>query len=348
MLTLPVPAFAALVLAFLGLRAWARGETPLPLLVLIGACALQSAVVAGNQHYGLAGFAAVQPVLALCLPPLAWVAFVGTVRRPLATGDLWHVTIPAFGAFGLAFAPMLLDHWIVGVFLAYGGAILWALRGTRDLDHARLGAGEWPLRLWRWIAVALILSGLVDVVIPVLLALGRADWVRWLVTVLSSGALVALGALGLSPSLEAVGAAEVPSAAPQARAGDAALVVAMEALMAERRLWQDPDLTLARIARRMGVPAKALSGAINRVRGENVSRVVNGWRIAEACRLMRGGATVTEAMLGAGFNTKSNFNREFLRVMGQPPSQWLSGAVAQDVGDKRAGNGQMLGGRVDS
>jgi hypothetical protein len=71
MLTLPIPAFAAMVLAFLGLRAWAKGETPVPLLVLIGALALQSAVVAGNQHYGLPGFAAVQPVLALCLPPLA-------------------------------------------------------------------------------------------------------------------------------------------------------------------------------------------------------------------------------------------------------------------------------------
>jgi AraC-like DNA-binding protein len=128
------------------------------------------------------------------------------------------------------------------------------LCGTPDLAHARLGAGERPLRLWRWIGVALIVSALTDVVIPVLLA-------------------------------------------------------------------------LARIARRMAVPAKALSGAINRVRGENVSRVVNGWRIAEACTLMRGGASVTEAMLGAGFNTKSNFNREFLRVIGKAPKDWLrSGA----------------------
>jgi AraC-like DNA-binding protein len=28
-------------------------------------------------------------------------------------------------------------------------------------------------------------------------------------------------------------------------------------------------------------------------------------------------------MLSAGFNTKSNFNREFLRVAGVPPSEWL-------------------------
>jgi AraC-like DNA-binding protein len=319
--TLPVPAFAALVLAFLCLRAWQRGETPVPLLVLIGACALQSAVVAGNQHYGLPGLAAVQPVLALCLPPLAWVVFVATVRRPLAAGDLWQIAIPAFGAFCRAFAPWwVLDQWIVLVFLAYGAAILWSLHGIGDLAHARLGAGERPLRIWRWIGVALIVSAASDLVIPVLLALGREDWVHWLVTGLSSATLLVLGVLGLSPSLEAV--AEVEPT-PVATEGDTAVVAALEALMAERRLWLDPDLTLARIARRMGVPAKTLSAAINRVKGENVSRVVNGWRIAEACRLMRGGASVTEAMLGAGFNTKSNFNREFLRVAGMAPKEWL-------------------------
>ena len=28
-------------------------------------------------------------------------------------------------------------------------------------------------------------------------------------------------------------------------------------------------------------------------------------------------------MLASGFNTKSNFNREFLRVTGKNPSDWL-------------------------
>ena len=73
--------------------------------------------------------------------------------------------------------------------------------------------------------------------------------------------------------------------------------------------------------------------AINRVRGENVSRVVNGWRIAEACLLLRKGDGVTQAMLGAGFNTKSNFNREFLRVMGMATTEWLA-RNQQDIVDK--------------
>ena len=34
------------------------------------------------------------------------------------------------------------------------------------------------------------------------------------------------------------------------------------------------------------------------------------------------GESVTEAMFASGFNTKSNFNREFLGVVGTSPSAW--------------------------
>ena len=46
--TLPIPVFAAIFLAFLGLRAWRRGETPPVFLALIALCALQAAVAAGR------------------------------------------------------------------------------------------------------------------------------------------------------------------------------------------------------------------------------------------------------------------------------------------------------------
>ena len=64
--------------------------------------------------------------------------------------------------------------------------------------------------------------------------------------------------------------------------------------------------------------------AINRATGANVSRYINGWRIRHACARIDAGASVTEAMLDSGFNTKSNFNRAFLHETGMPPSQWRS------------------------
>jgi AraC-like DNA-binding protein len=150
---------------------------------------------------------------------------------------------------------------------------------------------------------------------------GHAAWIGWLVTLFSTASLAAIGALMLTDDLASVAEAdESPRIATEA---DADLDARLTALMAERQLWRDPDLTLARIARRMGVPAKALSAAVNRVQGQNISRVINGWRIAHAARRLAEGASVTEAMLDAGFNTKSNFNREFLRVQGQSPSSWL-------------------------
>ena len=321
--TLPVPMFAAMVLAFLGLRAWARGETPRPLLVLIAACAVQAAVVAGRLHYGIEGLSWVQPVLAMALPPLAFVAFVSATRRPLRRGDLWHLAGPAFGLFCRAFARDALDPAILLAFVGYGVAVLLTLRAGGEMAHARLGAGERPLRLWRWLGWALVLSGLTDLGMMGAAAAGYQAWLGWMVTVFSTASLMALAALMLTEDAATV--AEPEEAAPVATEGDAALVAALERLMEEKRLWLDPDLTLARIARRLGVSAKALSAAVNRVRGENISRVVNGWRVAEAGVLLKRGASVTEAMLASGFQTKSNFNREFLRVTGKAPSDWAKG-----------------------
>ncbi|MDO7630564.1 MAG: helix-turn-helix domain-containing protein, partial [Loktanella sp.] len=59
------------------------------------------------------------------------------------------------------------------------------------------------------------------------------------------------------------------------------------------------------------------------VTGENVSRYINAARINEAKAVLSSGENVTSAMLSSGFNTKSNFNREFLRVAGVSPSEWL-------------------------
>ncbi len=327
LLSLPIPLIVALLLAAYGLRAVVRGQTPPPLLALIAACAVQSALVAGRLHYGLEWLSWIQPVLALAIPPLAWLAFVAATLRPLARQDLWHTTPPAFGMVMRIVAPELLDPAIIAVFLAYGSMILVAVRHTDATVHVRLGAGERPLRLWRWVGVSVLLSGLSDIVIVAAAIAGHPAWIGWLVTVFSTTSLAALGALMLMDDLASV--AEPEEAPRVATEADEALVLRLETLMADKQLWRDPDLTLARIARRMGVPAKALSAAVNRARGENISRVINGWRIAHAAERLRAGAAVTEAMLDAGFNTKSNFNREFLRVMGQPPTEWLQGRVGQ-------------------
>jgi AraC-like DNA-binding protein len=104
---------------------------------------------------------------------------------------------------------------------------------------------------------------------------------------------------------------------------DSAIAAAVDALMQSKQLYKDVDLNLGRIARRLGLPARQVSSAINRIHGSSVSQYVNNQRIDEARRLL---ATtdepITRIMFDAGFLSKSNFNREFLRITGLSPKAW--------------------------
>lgn len=153
-------------------------------------------------------------------------------------------------------------------------------------------------------------------------ALGQPGLVGWIIGGYSAGLLLALGILSLSRDITTPPEAPEPPPDPARDADDAALVARLRDLLARDPLHRDPDLSLMRLSCRLGVPAKTLSAAINRHTGENVSRLINAVRIAEACTHLRAGASVTQAMLDAGFNTKSTFNREFRRITGQSPTDW--------------------------
>nr|WP_272212922.1 helix-turn-helix domain-containing protein [Marinicella sp. W31]MDC2878850.1 helix-turn-helix domain-containing protein [Marinicella sp. W31] len=79
----------------------------------------------------------------------------------------------------------------------------------------------------------------------------------------------------------------------------------LDALLASETLYLDPALTLSRLARRLKLPAKTLSAAVNRATNDNVSRHINRYRIMHACNRLKDGDNVTAAMLESGFNTKS-------------------------------------------
>jgi AraC-like DNA-binding protein len=62
---------------------------------------------------------------------------------------------------------------------------------------------------------------------------------------------------------------------------------------------------------------------VNTVVGQNVSQYVNSFRIAEACDLLENTEkSITEIMFDVGFQTKSNFNREFRRITDMTPKDW--------------------------
>ena len=109
---------------------------------------------------------------------------------------------------------------------------------------------------------------------------------------------------------------------------DRATRAALDALMNDTHLYTDSNLTLARVARRLSVPVRDVSGAINRTTSENFSRYINGFRIRHAQEaLHETELSITEVMFDAGFVSKSSFNTEFRRVTGKTPSQYRAGTV---------------------
>ena len=175
---------------------------------------------------------------------------------------------------------------------------------------------------------ALMASAFSDGLILLAQTTGQPNWQPWIITVFSVGNLLLIGLFSLSPYLRT--GAEENSDIPVANTEpDAELWVRVSEHLSREKPYLDPNLTIARLARQLRVSAKSLSTTINRATGENVSRFVNNARIKEAQGALLQGKTVTEAMLSSGFNTKSNFNREFLRVAGTNPSDWLQAELGK-------------------
>lgn len=322
---LPIPAFVALVLGYLALRTFLSQGRPL-LVTFLAACALQSGMVALVGGYGIDWLRFVLPISASFIPPLAWVTFQDAlVSRFSAKMMTRHLATPAFTLFCRAFVPETTDVVVSLVFAGYGAAILVQLRSVSDMPLARLEAGHVPMVIWQILGWALIASASIDVLIAVAFATGNGEWTGWMITVSSSLVLLVVGMLSGSPSASGTGDDEPPKASasrPETSQEDIDIVAKLEDFLNREPMHLDPNLTLARLARRLHLPEKRLSMAVNRATGRNVSRYVNSWRIRHACAQIEGGMSVTQAMLESGFNTKSNFNREFLRETGVAPSKW--------------------------
>lgn len=323
--SLPIPMIGALILGFLFVSLVMSQKRLSVLAVLVAICALQSALIALVMHYQFEMLRWVLPVLACCIPPTAWIALKHSGMEN--KGQTWHqLAAPILAIIAVVAQPYVLDVMIPLLFFAYGGLIIYTVsRGADALPRLRLESGEVSGRIWHWIGIALIASGLSDIAIIAAMIAGVPTLQPLIVAFSSSGFLLLMGALSLSRSLSDIPETPIhlPNDPPQpASEEDAQIVARLETLVEDGRLYLDPDLTLTRLARRLGLPVKTLSVAINRVTGENVSRYINARRIKAACDALDGGESVTEAMLSAGFNTKSNFNREFLRITGKTPRDY--------------------------
>jgi len=343
MFEIPLPFVVALLLAILLVRLTLRGpagQVGRSLRIFVAASLALVIMVGLRWQFDLLIFRFLRPLFAAMLPPIAWMCFaaLGSKERSQTRWRWLHV-IPVLAIF---IASLTWRQWHIQVdfliavqFTGYGMALMiLASRGEDRFAQARLGDVGSVRGIVAVVGGALIFSGLVDGLIALDFSITQGTNVATIVGTAQLVVLVVLALLmarleRLSPqTTQLTDNVTEPASAQQKEdpqgnndiAEDDAILAAIDEVMCAQHLYRDPDLTLDRLARRVVIPARQISGAINRRFGRNVSQVVNEYRVAEAQMLLRTtDKPVTEIMFDCGFQTKSNFNREFGRVTGMGP-----------------------------
>ncbi|OXM85792.1 AraC family transcriptional regulator [Paenibacillus rigui] len=91
--------------------------------------------------------------------------------------------------------------------------------------------------------------------------------------------------------------------------------------------YQDPELTIYRIAEHVGRPEKYISQLFKERMGESLSDYLESMRISKAADLLTGnGLTIDEIASQVGYNSAHSFRRAFKRVRGVSPSLYRQSA----------------------
>ena len=327
MIFVPLPLFASLALA--GAFAWFvanRDMTLRPHQVfasLVLAYCIQSFLLCLRWGYGLTALQLPIAVLAPVLPALAWFAFQslsGQTRRG------WWLPLVAIGICWLALVLHrdLADIAILIAYFTFGTLLLvQARKGETGLALSPAFQVGQILLAMVLTGVILILSGTVDIFVI-------HDFLRndgqniGLAVSLAQVAFVLI--IGIAATFARTSVASVEDMTPaqeaETTAEDAEILSRLEALF-ENHLHRVEDLSLRKLARRAGVPDRRVSNVINQARNMNVSQFINEFRIKDACELLsKTDQGILQVSIAVGFASKSNFNREFVRVTGETPSQW--------------------------
>lgn len=340
-LAIPVPMLTALLCAALAilvarLDLGAR-RASLLLASAFAIWALQAFLVGVRFGYSVSAFIPLQRVLPLFPGPLIYLGFLALTMEslPFSRVGSWHLAVPlcvtAFVWLSVDGLPLL--DWVIGAsYLVYIAALilLWR-RGPDAVTHARVElAGSLPIWMLR-AAGLLIFLLIMDTFIAIDFALHTGGNVSNLIMFGTVPlVLILLLLLTVLPRIQPVPAKRSESLSLEMQAKDKEIEKRLAALMSEDRLFLDPDLTVQRLARRLHVPARDVSAAINRTKGMNASQYVNGFRLTHAAALLvTDTASVKAVAEASGFLTRSNFYREFQRVYGMSPTAYRQSRLGE-------------------
>lgn len=327
---IPLPFVITLLLGILLVRVLVEGRALWkPVAIFISTCILMMIAVGLRWTVDFAWVRFLQPVIAALLPPVAWLCF--SRLRQVSAVRFWpHFLLPAlvlvFSATWHLWQPPI-DFILAVLYFGYGVALLRsASTGTDHLDAVRFSDTDGTRKAIFAIGGLLLFSAVIDLIIAGDFNFYRGDHAAFIVTIANILVLpvvaYAIAVIGRSVPDYDNREGEIINIIPNS-AEDQTTMQMIDLAMTSKQLYRDPDLTLSRLSRRLGVPSRQISTAINRIHGRNVSQVVNEYRISEAQRLLiETELPITTVMFECGFQTKSNFNREFSRVTGTTPSDY--------------------------
>ncbi|MFK7877064.1 MAG: helix-turn-helix domain-containing protein [Paracoccaceae bacterium] len=335
MLFVPLPLFATLLLALMFARFVTRRDVGLRahqfFAALIALYAVQSLLASLRWGYGIEGAAGFTVVLAPVLPAVAYLAYSGLAGRH-NTWQFWPLGVVLVNWAGFVLMRDAADPMILMTYLGFGGLIL--ARARTGVDHLSLSPindAHEILRAMYLTGAALVASALTDVYVIYDFLRNDGQNAGLILTFVQTAFVLIIGVSGVFGRIsEQVGEeAAKPDPSEDPSDADTKIIAQLEQLFQTEQLHRTEDLSLRRLARRLGVPDRHVSQAINRQKQISVSQFVNGYRIRDACEMLKEtDRTILDVSLAAGFATKSNFNREFLRVTGQTPSAWRAAQVA--------------------
>lgn len=337
MLAVPLPFVVTMMLCVLAGSLWLQKRESVPSACwFLLMCAATTTIVGLRWTLDWTIFRALQPISASIIPVAAWWVFAKALSNRKLSWS--HAILPCCIILSALSYPLWeppIDIVLTGEYVIYGVALLVVANNSANPpENVRLSDWGWAIQSKRVAGVMLLFSAVIDGAMSIDYMFADGGHALWILS-LGHGLLIPI--LAVAVMCISVTTADVENSsdtlvneevddetsihAAESLLEEQAITDRIEAVLLEQQLYLDPNLTLARLARKAGIPARQISAAINKVAQQNISQWVNHYRIEHAKELLLStDAPITQIYMDSGFQTKSNFHREFSRLAGVTPS----------------------------
>ncbi len=98
-------------------------------------------------------------------------------------------------------------------------------------------------------------------------------------------------------------------------------------LLVNKKLYEEPELSLVDVAKQLNTNVSVLSKAINQGFEMNFNDLVNFHRVQAVIEMLKKSEHKKQTLLGiafdVGFNSKATFNRAFKKFTSSTPKEWI-------------------------